>query len=109
MLQRDTWDEMNIHIATRALVGMVLLFVVYVIYQQLQIYRFRMHLVAQDELFFLIGEHADDMIAVVTVDGRRLYNSPSYQKVLGYSAEELEKTSRSEERRVGKECRARSS
>lgn len=93
MLQRDTWDEMNIHIATRALVGMVLLFVVYVIYQQLQIYRFRMHLVAQDELFFLIGEHADDMIAVVTVDGRRLYNSPSYQKVLGYSAEELEKTS----------------
>lgn len=93
VLQRGTWDEMNIHVATRALVGMVLLFVVYVIYQQLQIHRFRMHLVAQDELFYLIGEHADDMIAVVTVDGRRLYNSPSYEKVLGYSAEELEKTS----------------
>jgi len=93
VLQRNTWDEINIHVAMRALVGMVLLFVVYVIYQQLQIYRFRMHLVAQDELFYLIGEHADDMIAVVTVDGRRLYNSPSYQKVLGYSAEELERTS----------------
>ncbi len=93
VLQRDAWSELNIHVAMRALVGMVLLFVVYVIYQQLQIYRFRMHLVAQDELFYLIGEHADDMIAVVTVDGRRLYNSPSYQKVLGYSVEELEKTS----------------
>lgn len=93
VLQRDAWDELNIHLSIRALVGMVLLFVVYVIYQQLQIHRFRMHLVAQDELFYLIGEHADDMIAVVTVDGRRLYNSPSYQKVLGYSAEELEKTS----------------
>ena len=93
MLQRTEWDELNIHVAMRALVGMVLLFVVYVIYQQLQIYRFRMHLVAQDELFFLIGEHADDMIAVVTVDGQRLYNSPSYKKVLGYSAEELERTS----------------
>ena len=93
VMQRDAWDELNIHVAMRALVGMVLLFVVYVIYQQLQIYRFRMHLVAQDELFYLIGEHADDMIAVVTVDGRRLYNSPSYEKVLGYSPEELEKTS----------------
>ena len=93
VLQRGTWDELNIHVATRALVGMVLLFVVYVIYQQLQIHRFRMHLVAQDELFYLIGEHADDMIAVVTVDGLRLYNSPSYEKVLGYSAEELERTS----------------
>jgi len=29
----------------------------------------------------------------VTADGKRLYNSPSYQKLLGYSLEELEKTS----------------
>jgi two-component system, cell cycle sensor histidine kinase and response regulator CckA len=93
MLQREFWDALNIHIAVRALVGMVLLFVVYVIYQQLQIHRFRMRLVAQEELFYLIGENAADMIAVVTVDGRRLYNSPSYEKVLGYSAEELEHTS----------------
>ena len=79
--------------AMRALVGMVFLFVVYVVYQQLQIHRFRMHLVEQEELFSLIGENAADMIAVVTVDGQRLYNSPSYQKILGYSPEELEKTS----------------
>jgi len=93
LLQRDFWDELNIHIAIRALVGMVLLFSIYVIYQQWQIHRFRMRLVAQEELFRLIGENAVDMIAVVTADGQRLYNSPSYQKALGYSAEELEKTS----------------
>jgi PAS domain S-box-containing protein len=33
------------------------------------------------------------MIAVVDASGRRLYNSPSYQKVLGYSAEELKSSS----------------
>ncbi len=93
MLQRDFWDELNIHIAMRALVGMVLLFSVYVIYQQWQIHRFRVRLVAQEELFSLIAENAADMIAVVTADGKRLYNSPSYQKLLGYSLEELEKTS----------------
>jgi PAS domain S-box-containing protein len=93
VLQRDFWDQLNIHVAIRALIGMVLLFSVYVIYQQAQIHRFRMHLVAQEELFRLIGENAADMIAVVTADGRRLYNSPSYQKVLGYSVDELEKTS----------------
>jgi two-component system, cell cycle sensor histidine kinase and response regulator CckA len=93
LLQRDFWDELNIHIAIRALVGMVLLFSLYVIYQQWQIHRFRMRLVAQEELFRLIGENAADMIAVVTAEGERLYNSPSYQKWLGYSANELEKTS----------------
>jgi PAS domain S-box-containing protein len=41
----------------------------------------------------LIGENAADMIAVVTANGERLYNSPSYQKLLGYTPEELEKTS----------------
>src|SRR6202047_3367627 len=92
-LQRDFWDELNIHLAMRALVGMVFLFVVYVVYQQHQIHRFRMHLVAQEELFSLIGENAADMIAVVTANGERLYNSPSYQKLLGYTPEELEKTS----------------
>jgi len=93
LLQRDFWDELNIHVAIHALVGMVLLFSLYVIYQQWQIHRFRMRLAAQEELFRLIGENAIDMIAVVTVDGERLYNSPSYQRWLGYTAEELEKTS----------------
>jgi PAS domain S-box-containing protein len=33
------------------------------------------------------------MIALVDSDGRRLYNSPAYQKVLGYSPEDLKNTS----------------
>jgi two-component system, cell cycle sensor histidine kinase and response regulator CckA len=93
LLQRGFWDQLNFHIATEGLVGMVLLFVVYVVYQQLQIHRFRMYVIAQEELFRLIGENAVDMIAVVTVDGQRLYNSPSYEKVLGYSLGELEQVS----------------
>jgi len=92
-LQRTFWDSLNIHLAMRALVGMVFLFVVYVVYQQHQIHRFRMHLVAQEELFTLIGENAADMIAVVNVQGERLYNSPSYEKLLGYTPADLEKTS----------------
>jgi two-component system cell cycle sensor histidine kinase/response regulator CckA len=92
-LQRTFWDSLNIHSAIRALVGMVFLFVVYVVYQQHQIHRFRMHLVAQEELFTLIGENAADMIAVVNVQGERLYNSPSYEKLLGYTPADLEKTS----------------
>ncbi len=43
----------------------------------------------QQEIFRLIGENADDMIAVVGTSGQRLYNSPSYQEILGYSPEEL--------------------
>jgi two-component system, cell cycle sensor histidine kinase and response regulator CckA len=93
ILQRPLWDALNIHLAMRGLVGMVFLFIVYVVYQQVQIYRFRVHVMAQEELFGLIGENAADMIAVVTVRGERLYNSPSYQKLLGYTPEELEKTS----------------
>ena len=92
-LQFNFLDTSSIHLATRALVGMVLLFVVYVLYQQLQIHRFRMRLVEREELFRLITENAADMIAVVTADGKRLYNSPSYEKVLGYSADELSQTS----------------
>src|SRR6202162_4873942 len=93
ILQRPLWDALNIHLAMRGLVGMVFLYSVYVVYQQVQIYRFRMRVMAQEELFGLIGENAADMIAVVTVRGERLYNSPSYQKLLGYTSEELEKTS----------------
>jgi two-component system cell cycle sensor histidine kinase/response regulator CckA len=93
VLQRNAFELLNFQNALRALVALVLLFVVYAIYQQLQIHRFRMHAVAREELFRLIGENAADMIAVVTVDGQRLYNSPSYEKVLGYSSEELTRTS----------------
>ena len=46
----------------------------------------------REELFEIITENAADMIALVNVKGRRLYNSPSYQKVLGYTAAELART-----------------
>ena len=38
-------------------------------------------------------ENAADMIALVDVKGRRLYNSPAYKRILGYSAAELGETS----------------
>jgi PAS domain S-box-containing protein len=44
------------------------------------------------ELFRLVSENAADMIALVEVSGKRLYNSPAYEKVLGYSPRELAAT-----------------
>ncbi|MDB6036957.1 MAG: domain S-box protein [Verrucomicrobiales bacterium] len=46
-----------------------------------------------EELFRVITENAADLIAIVDKGGRRVYNSPSYQTLLGYSPEELKKTS----------------
>jgi PAS domain-containing protein len=66
------------------LVGMVLLFDIYTVYQHFQVQQVRKQLIAREELFRLITENAADMIAVVSVDGERLYNSPSYEKILGY-------------------------
>jgi len=86
-------DSLPITNATRGLVGMVLLFDIYTVYQQLQIYRIRRQMAEREELFRLITENAADMIAVVDSDGRRLYNSLSYQKILGYTPEELQNTS----------------
>lgn len=71
------------------LVGIVLLFDLYTVYQQLQLHRTRRNLFEREELFQLIGENVADMIAVVDMEGHRLYNSPSYHKVLGYTEEEL--------------------
>ena len=76
-------------VAVRALVGLVLLFDVYVIFQQVQLFRARKQIAEREELFRLITENAADMIAVVDGSGNRLYNSPSYQRLLGYSPEEL--------------------
>ena len=36
-----------------------------------------------EEMFRLICENAGDLIAVLDLDGRRIYNSPSYKNVLG--------------------------
>ena len=77
----------------RALAALVLLFDLYAVYQHFQLQRIRRQLAERDQLFQLISENAADMIALVDNDGRRLYNSPAYQKVLGYSPEELKDTS----------------
>ncbi|PYU60150.1 MAG: hybrid sensor histidine kinase/response regulator, partial [Acidobacteria bacterium] len=63
------------------------------IYQHLLIYRIRRQLVEREGLFHLISENAADMIAVVDMEGRQLYNSLSFQKALGYSPEELQASS----------------
>ena len=47
----------------------------------------------KEELFRIVTENAADMIALVDVKGRRLYNSPAYKRILGYSAAELGETS----------------
>jgi two-component system cell cycle sensor histidine kinase/response regulator CckA len=74
------------------LVGLVLLFDIYTVYQHFQIQLVRKQLIAREELFRLITENAADMIAVVGVGGERLYNSPSYEKILGYTLNEIEGT-----------------
>jgi two-component system, cell cycle sensor histidine kinase and response regulator CckA len=71
------------------LVGMVLLFDIYTVYQHFQIQAVRKQLVQREELFRLITENAADMIAVVDTQGKRLYNSPSYETILGYTPQEL--------------------
>ena len=75
--------------AILSLVGMVLLFDIYTVYQHFQIQAVRKQLIEREELFRLITENAADMIAVVDTKGRRLYNSPSYEKILGYTPLEL--------------------
>jgi two-component system cell cycle sensor histidine kinase/response regulator CckA len=91
--QRDPTFEFNLRQSIRGLVGLVVLFDVYAFYQQWQLNRIRKQLVESQEMFYLIGEHAADLIAVVDNKGHRLYNSPSYERILGYSAEELKSTS----------------
>src|SRR5256886_17161818 len=79
--------------AVRGLVALVFLFDLYTIYQHLLIHRIRRELVQREELFHLISENAADMIAVVDMHGKRLFNSLSYQRVLGYSPEALQASS----------------
>ena len=67
------------------LAGVALVPYVYIAYQRLRYRR-------QNELFRVVSENAADMIALVEVTGKRLYNSPAYEKVLGYSPKELAAT-----------------
>jgi len=43
----------------------------------------------KESLFSAIHQHVVDLIAIIDSDGHRLYNSPSYQFVLGYSDQEM--------------------
>jgi diguanylate cyclase (GGDEF)-like protein/PAS domain S-box-containing protein len=62
-------------------------------YQQFRIYRIGRDARRREELFQIIAENAADMIALVDMKGRRLYNSPAYKRILGYSPAELGETS----------------
>ncbi len=42
-----------------------------------------------ESLFSAIHRHVVDLIAIIDEEGRRLYNSPSYQFVLGYTEQEM--------------------
>jgi two-component system cell cycle sensor histidine kinase/response regulator CckA len=92
-LQQDYYTQNVLPQAMRGLVGLVFLFDLYTIYQYLLIHRIRRQLLEREELFHLISDNAADMIAVVDMNGKRIYNSLSYQRVLGYSPEELQASS----------------
>ncbi len=92
-LHAGTLSLLQLPPVVQGLVCLVLIFDIYTIFQQLQIHRMRGRLAEREELFRLIGENAADMIAVVDMDGRRIYNSLAYQKILGYSSEELQNSS----------------
>ena len=77
----------------RALAACTLIFHLYAVYQHLQVKRIRRQMAERDQIFQLICENTADMIAVVSGDGQRLYNSPAYEKILGYSPSELKVTS----------------
>src|SRR5947209_18090612 len=77
----------------RALACLVLLFDIYTVYQHLQLQRVRRQLAERDQLFQLITENAADMISVSDGAVRRIHNSATYQKVPGYSTEELTRSS----------------
>jgi PAS domain S-box-containing protein len=77
----------------RGLVALLLLAGIYGAYQQVHTFRLRHRLLEAEKLFYLIGDSGSDLIAIVDTDGRRLYNSPSYEKVLGYTSDDLKDTS----------------
>ena len=91
ILENSEWFDLKEWV--RGLACLVLLFDVYTVYQHFQLQRIRRELTERNQLFEVITENAADMIAVIDSAGNRLYNSPAYQKVLGYSLEELKLTS----------------
>ena len=67
--------------------------VLLVLWSQLIILQIRRRASNREELFQIVTENAADMIALVDMKGRRLYNSPAYKRILGYSPAELGETS----------------
>src|SRR5580765_2183401 len=66
---------------------------VVVLYQQMRMYQIHREAKKREELFQVVTQNAADMIALVDVKGHRLYNSPSYKRILGYSPAKLSETS----------------
>jgi diguanylate cyclase (GGDEF)-like protein/PAS domain S-box-containing protein len=64
-----------------------------VLYQQFRMFQISRESKKNEELFQIVTENAADMIALVDVKGRRLYNSPAYKRILGYTSAELGETS----------------
>jgi diguanylate cyclase (GGDEF)-like protein/PAS domain S-box-containing protein len=85
----STWFWSDLRERVRGLAGLVLLFDIYTVFQHFQLQRLRKEFAERNELFRLITENAADMIAVVDTNGDRLYNSPAYETVLGYTSAEL--------------------
>jgi two-component system, cell cycle sensor histidine kinase and response regulator CckA len=85
--QTDPTFSLTLRQSIRGLVGLVFLFDLYTIYQQLLIHRIRRQLSEQEQMFRLITENAEDLITVVDREGKRLYDSPGYAK-LGYSTKD---------------------
>ena len=92
-LYTDRIYTLNLKEWVRGLIALVLLFDIYTIYQHFQLQQTRRQLAERNRLFQLISENAADMIAVIDVDGRRIYNSPAYYRLLGYSQHDLNGTS----------------
>jgi two-component system cell cycle sensor histidine kinase/response regulator CckA len=88
--QTDPTFSLTLRQSIRGLVGLVFLFDLYTIYQQLLIHRIRRQLSEQEQMFRLITENAEDLITVVDREGKRLYDSPGYTK-LGYSTKDRER------------------
>ena len=70
----------------------VVVLAVLLILQQVRFYLARRSAKKREELFRIITENADDMIALVDMKRKRHYNSPSYKRILGYSPSELAET-----------------
>lgn len=96
-LYRDDFYSQTLKEWVRGLAALVLLFDIYTVYQHFQLERMRRQLAERERLFSLITENAADMIAVVDTAGHRLYNSPAYERILGYTSSELAATSAMEQ------------